>query len=505
MGRKKIAITRISDERNRQITFSKRKYGLLKKAYELSILCDTEIAIMMITNNCKLYQYASSNINEFLMKYTEIQEPFESKTNADVWQDVTRKEVKGEKDDSDDEAERPQPNQATVSVANYEKINEEFDQMFKHNQNQMETLTVNTTTHNVVATRDSPMTNSTMLTSLPPTMPVAVPVTDDTSKEQPQEQHSGRGGGNIFNPMPPPQVPPRIQALKNPQLKLHLPGSGRNYIKLGSKDSSSPRSGSGSAGSSSGGELNSASSQSATPVAMGSPSSLGKGSKPSLRVVIPASKGSHGKSGMVQTNPTTNITQYPKVVTASQHNDPLATPIMSLATPSLFSNLPSMMSGLGDFPFNSSTSEQPSALVAIPINLQQSAAATSGNMMLQAHNLGQPFLLTPTYEPNAPPVFPSPGGSSVQGGSQEILAHYLLQQQQQMQKQSHKVAPKGNDSSTIIEQPTSHGFAQVDNSEQEISFAGSIDPSRTTLQSYDPSLSSSTLELPVTKRVRLTS
>jgi len=106
MGRKKIAITRISDERNRQvgeckllnvyimhthvpqITFSKRKYGLLKKAYELSILCDTEIAIMMITNNCKLYQYASSNINEFLMKYTEIQEPFESKTNADVWQVV---------------------------------------------------------------------------------------------------------------------------------------------------------------------------------------------------------------------------------------------------------------------------------------------------------------------------------------------------------------------------------------------------------------------------------
>jgi len=164
------------------------------------------------------------------------------------------------------------------------------------------------------------------------------------------------------------------------------------------------------------------------------------------------------------------------------------------------------MSGLGDFPFNSSTSEQPSALVAIPINLQQSAA-TSGNMMLQAHNLGQPFLLTPTYEPNAPPVFPSPGGSSVQGGNQEILAHYLLQQQQQqMQKQSHKVASKGNDASAaIIEQPTSHSFAQVDNSDQEMSFAGSIDPSRTTLQSYDPSLSSSTLELPVSKRVRLTS
>lgn len=136
-----------------------------------------------------------------------------------------------------------------------------------------------------------------MLTTLPPVMPVAVPVTDDTNKEHLQDQQAGRtGGGNVFNPMPPPQVPPRIQALKNPQLKLHLPGSGRNYIKLGNKDSSSPRSG-GSGSTSSSGDLNSANSQSSvTPAAMASPSSFGKGSKPSLRVVIPASKGSHGKS-----------------------------------------------------------------------------------------------------------------------------------------------------------------------------------------------------------------
>jgi hypothetical protein len=40
MGRKKIEIQRIADERNRQVTFAKRKFGLLKKAYELSVLCD---------------------------------------------------------------------------------------------------------------------------------------------------------------------------------------------------------------------------------------------------------------------------------------------------------------------------------------------------------------------------------------------------------------------------------------------------------------------------------
>lgn len=209
---------------------------------------------------------------------------------------------------------------------------------------------------------------------------------------------------------------------------------------------------------------------------------------------------------MIQSNATSTVNQIQRVSTANQHNDPLATPIMSLATPSLFSNLPSMMSGLGDFPFNSNATEPPSALVAIPINLQQSSG--SGNVMLQAQHLGQPFLLTPTYEPNAP-VFPSPGGTSVQGNSQEILAHYLLQQQQQMQKQqmgNHpKTGSKGPDGSSIIEQSSS-SYVQVESSsEQDISFGSSMERSRSTMQPYDPSLNSSTLELPVTKRVRLTS
>lgn len=209
----------------------------------------------------------------------------------------------------------------------------------------------------------------------------------------------------------------------------------------------------------------------------------------------------------MQTNATSTINQVQKIATTSQHHDPLATPIMSLATPSLFSNLPSMMSGLGDFPFNSNPTDQPSALVAIPINLQQPSAA-AGNVMLQAHNLGQPFLLTPTYESNAP-VFPSPGGTSVQGNSQEILAHYLLQQQQQMQKQqagsNTKTVSKLPDATSVVEQSTS-SYVQVESSsEQDISFSSSMEHSRSTLQSYDPSLNSSTLELPVTKRVRLTS
>uniref|UniRef100_A0A8C5HDE0 MADS-box domain-containing protein n=1 Tax=Gouania willdenowi TaxID=441366 RepID=A0A8C5HDE0_GOUWI len=78
MGRKKIQITRIVDERNRQVTFMKRKFGLMKKAYELSILCDCEIALIIFNGSNKLFQYASTDMDKVLLKYTEYNEPHES-------------------------------------------------------------------------------------------------------------------------------------------------------------------------------------------------------------------------------------------------------------------------------------------------------------------------------------------------------------------------------------------------------------------------------------------
>ncbi|KAI9503723.1 hypothetical protein BX070DRAFT_191135, partial [Coemansia spiralis] len=66
MGRKKIKIQMIKDERNRQVTFLKRKAGLLKKAYELSVLCDCEIAVIIFSSQNKLVQYASTNMDKVL-------------------------------------------------------------------------------------------------------------------------------------------------------------------------------------------------------------------------------------------------------------------------------------------------------------------------------------------------------------------------------------------------------------------------------------------------------
>lgn len=84
MGRKKIQIKRIEDDRNRQVTFAKRKNGIFKKAMELSKLCDCEIALIVFDSNDKLYQYSSTSVDQILLKYTEYGEPFEIKDNNDV-------------------------------------------------------------------------------------------------------------------------------------------------------------------------------------------------------------------------------------------------------------------------------------------------------------------------------------------------------------------------------------------------------------------------------------
>jgi hypothetical protein len=113
MGRKKIQITRIQDERNRQVTFTKRKWGIFKKAYELSVLCDCEIALIIFNSTNRLFQYASTDMDRILLKYTEYNDPHESRTNADIVEALHRKEGgRGGGGDSDDDS--PGPSQSPI-------------------------------------------------------------------------------------------------------------------------------------------------------------------------------------------------------------------------------------------------------------------------------------------------------------------------------------------------------------------------------------------------------
>nr|AAF08830.2 transcription factor MADS1 [Hyacinthus orientalis] len=62
MGRGKIEIKRIENTTNRQVTFCKRRNGLLKKAYELSVLCDAEVALIVFSTRGRLYEYSNNSI-----------------------------------------------------------------------------------------------------------------------------------------------------------------------------------------------------------------------------------------------------------------------------------------------------------------------------------------------------------------------------------------------------------------------------------------------------------
>ncbi|KAM9782648.1 myocyte-specific enhancer factor 2D [Neosynchiropus ocellatus] len=243
MGRKKIQIQRITDERNRQVTFTKRKFGLMKKAYELSVLCDCEIALIIFNHSNKLFQYASTDMDKVLLKYTEYNEPHESRTNADIIETLRKKGFNGcnspepDGDDSNDQtslhddklrktddldglfkrygalnkkehrdSESPDPEEP-VSLTprteeKYKKIDEEFDKM-------MQNYRLSTSAHQ------------------PPFMPVAVPVSSESSSLVGALQFSQQPGGSLLSSFSSSGLPdPRLLSPQQPSLQRNTSSPG---------------------------------------------------------------------------------------------------------------------------------------------------------------------------------------------------------------------------------------------------------------------------------------
>ncbi|XP_023644519.1 MADS-box protein AGL72 [Capsella rubella] len=71
MVRGKIEIKKIENVTSRQVTFSKRRSGLFKKAHELSILCDAQVAAIIFSQKGRLYEFASSDIKKTIKRYSE--------------------------------------------------------------------------------------------------------------------------------------------------------------------------------------------------------------------------------------------------------------------------------------------------------------------------------------------------------------------------------------------------------------------------------------------------
>ncbi|KAJ8547620.1 hypothetical protein K7X08_011206 [Anisodus acutangulus] len=71
MVRGKIEMKRIENETSRQVTFSKRRNGIMKKAYELSVLCDAEVAVIIFSQKGRLYEFSNSSMQNTIDKYRE--------------------------------------------------------------------------------------------------------------------------------------------------------------------------------------------------------------------------------------------------------------------------------------------------------------------------------------------------------------------------------------------------------------------------------------------------
>ncbi|XP_051652755.1 myocyte-specific enhancer factor 2A isoform X3 [Manacus candei] len=315
MGRKKIQITRIMDERNRQVTFTKRKFGLMKKAYELSVLCDCEIALIIFNSSNKLFQYASTDMDKVLLKYTEYNEPHESRTNSDIVEALNKKEHRG--------CDSPDPDTSYVLTPHteekYKKINEEFDNMMRNHkiapglpaQNFSMSVTVPVSNPNTLTysnpgsslvspslAASSSLTDTTML-SPPPSA-----LHRNVSPAAPQRPPSAGNAGGMLG-----------------TTELSVPnGAGTSPVGNGFVNSRASPSLLGTGGGGNG--LGKVMPTKSPPPPGGG--NLGMNNrKPDLRVVIPPSS-----KGMM---PPLNTQR----ISSSQSTQPLATPVVSVTTPSL--------------------------------------------------------------------------------------------------------------------------------------------------------------------------
>ncbi|XP_054498491.1 myocyte-specific enhancer factor 2A isoform X4 [Agelaius tricolor] len=319
MGRKKIQITRIMDERNRQVTFTKRKFGLMKKAYELSVLCDCEIALIIFNSSNKLFQYASTDMDKVLLKYTEYNEPHESRTNSDIVEALNKKEHRG--------CDSPDPDTSYVLTPHteekYKKINEEFDNMMRNHKIAVSTKP-GLPAQNFSMSVTVPVSNPNTLTYsnpgsslVSPSLAASSSLTDTTMLSPPQSTlHRNVSPGA---PQRPPSAGNAGGMLGTTDLSVPN-GAGTSPVGNGFVNSRASPSLLGTSGGGNG--LGKVMPTKSPPPPGGG--NLGMNNrKPDLRVVIPPSS-----KGMM---PPLNTQR----ISSSQSTQPLATPVLSVTTPSL--------------------------------------------------------------------------------------------------------------------------------------------------------------------------
>ncbi|XP_055821976.1 agamous-like MADS-box protein AGL62 [Solanum dulcamara] len=74
-GRKKIDIVKIQDDKRLQVTFSKRRANLFKKASELCTMCGAEIAIVGFTPGNSVYSFGHPCVDRVVDRFLMVNPP----------------------------------------------------------------------------------------------------------------------------------------------------------------------------------------------------------------------------------------------------------------------------------------------------------------------------------------------------------------------------------------------------------------------------------------------
>ncbi|KAJ7087108.1 hypothetical protein C8R44DRAFT_650346 [Mycena epipterygia] len=104
MRRRKIEIQPITHERNRSVTFLKRKNGLFKKAHEMGVLCSVDVAVIIFEqrpgHSVKLYQYCSGDIQDMVQRHLRFDGERDTRGPPDFSGNTdTRRDADGDDDD----------------------------------------------------------------------------------------------------------------------------------------------------------------------------------------------------------------------------------------------------------------------------------------------------------------------------------------------------------------------------------------------------------------------
>ncbi|CAN0896106.1 Transcription factor CAULIFLOWER [Linum grandiflorum] len=101
MGRRKMELKRIEDKSSRQVSFSKRRKGLMKKAREISILCDAQLALLVFSSRGNLYHFSSHHssidMGSSVRAQREIQNTYDPRVNAEIDASIATKVLPGSK------------------------------------------------------------------------------------------------------------------------------------------------------------------------------------------------------------------------------------------------------------------------------------------------------------------------------------------------------------------------------------------------------------------------